>query len=70
ITMKKITLSILSTLCFVVTLWSQCTPPTNLSVSNVTGTTAVVSWMDANNALSFNIQIAANGTTIGPSIIA
>lgn len=68
--MKKITLSILSTLCFVVTLWSQCTPPTNLSVSNVTGTTAVVSWMDANNALSFNIQIAANGTTIGTSIIA
>lgn len=67
--MKKITLSILSTLCFVVTLWSQCTPPTNLSVSNVTGTTAVVSWMDANNALSFNIQLAANGTTIGTSFV-
>lgn len=68
--MKKITLSILSTLCFVVTLWSQCTPPTNVSVTNITSTTAVVSWMDANNALSFNIQIAANGTTIGTSIIA
>lgn len=68
--MKKITLSILTTLCYIVTLWSQCTAPYNVSVTNITSTSAVVGWMNANNALSFNLEIAANGTTIGSSLFA
>ncbi|NHM01671.1 DUF7619 domain-containing protein [Flavobacterium difficile] len=70
--MKKTILSVLilffASLQFV---QSQCMPPNNVLVTNVTDTTAVVSWSDPNTSSGnmYQITLAQNGITIGSPFV-
>lgn len=69
--MKKTILSVLFLLfAFVQFVQSQCLPPTNISVSNLTSTSVTVSWTDPNTTSGnqYVLTYAAAGSTGGSTL--
>lgn len=70
--MKKTILSALFLLfAFMQLAQSQCLEPTNVNTTNITETSAVLSWNDpnANSSNIYEITLALNGTTMGTAFI-
>lgn len=67
---KRLLYSLFLFSAFVQFVHSQCLPPANIFMSNITETSAVVSWTDsnANPTGAYEVSLALNGITIGTPI--
>lgn len=69
--MKKITLLFFLSLFSVTLTHAQtCLPPAGVTVTNITNTSAVISWNTASSAQYYQLLIGVNGTTVGGNLIA
>ena len=68
--MKKTLLqSIFLLFAFVQFVQSQCLPPQNLIVTNITATSAVIGWTDPNPSDTYEITLSVNGISLGAPFI-